>query len=326
MRHPLKYSLSVPWLIAGELLLLCNVSFAQVAPSAAAGPARVISTSQPAAAEANPGSKLVIGPGDLIEVTVFGASDFDKQVRVSDDGEVALPFIAPVAVVGLTPRQAEDIIAERLSEGGYFNNPRVSVFVKDYATQGISVLGEVQKPGIYQMLGSRTLLDAVSMAGGVTPKAGRVVTITHREHPDSPQTVSLSNTGNDPANNNLQLHPGDIVMVSKAGIVYVVGAVRQPTGIVLENPSLTVLQAIAMAQGTDPTAALNGAKLIRKSSSQPTEVPLPLKRILAGKSPDVKVQADDIIFIPSSAAKVAGKRGIEAILQAATGIAMYGKF
>jgi polysaccharide export outer membrane protein len=188
------------------------------------------------------------------------------------------------------------------------------------------VLGEVQRPGIYQMLGSRTLLDAISVAGGSTPKAGKVVTITHREQPSSPETVSLSNSAGDTGSNNVQLRPGDIIVISKAGIVYVVGAVRQPTGIVLENPSLTVLQAIAMAQGTDPTAALNGAKLIRKSSTQPTEIPIPLKRILAGKSPDVRVQADDIVFIPSSAAKVAGRRGIEAILQAATGIAMYGKF
>jgi polysaccharide export outer membrane protein len=307
------------------LLLLGDLCLAQAAtqPSHTATAPK---TEPAAAAESKAGAKLVIGPGDLIEVSVFGASDFDKQVRVSDDGEVALPFIAPVVVGGLTPRQAEDLIAERLSDGGFFNNPRVSVFVKDYATQGISVLGEVQKPGIYQMLGSRTLLDAISMAGGATPKAGRVVTITHRDEPDHPQVVNLSNSGTEAANNNVQLHPGDIVMVSKAGIVYVVGAVRQPTGIVLENPSLTVLQAIAMAQGTDPTASLNGAKLIRKSSTQPTEVPLPLKRILAGKSPDVRVQADDIIFIPSSAAKAASRRGIEAILQAATGIAMYGKF
>ena len=300
---------------------------AQTSASAAVPATPATSTAAPASPpETVDPPKLVIGRGDLIEVSVFGATDFDKQVRVSDDGDIALPFITPVVVEGLTTRQAEDVIAEKLSAGGYFNNPRVSVFVKDYVTQGISVLGEVQKPGIYQMLGSRTLLDAISIAGGTTPKAGRAVTITHRDHPGATETASLSNTAGEAGGNNVQLRPGDIVLVSKAGIVYVVGAVHQPTGIVLENPSLTVLQAIAMAQGTDPTAAMNGAKLIRKGSGQPTEIPIPLKRILAGKSPDIRVQADDIVFIPSSTAKAAGRRGIEAILQAATGVAMYGKF
>ena len=306
------------------MLLLCSFVSAQSGPVARdATPAGLAvapaSTSPPAEIP-----KLVIGRGDLIEVSVFGAPDFDKQVRVSDDGEIVLPFISAVVVEALTTRQAEDVIAQKLSAGGFFNNPRVSVFVKDYVTQGISILGEVQRPGIYQMLGSRTLLDAISMAGGTTQKAGRAVSITHRASPNSPETATLSN--GDAAQNNVQLHPGDIVLISKAGIVYVVGAVRQPTGIVLENPSLTVLQAIAMAQGTEPTAALNSAKLIRKSSTAPTEISIPLKRILAGKSPDVRVQADDIVFIPNSAAKAAGRRGIEAILQAATGISMYGRF
>jgi polysaccharide biosynthesis/export protein len=307
--------------IASALLLLCSIAPAQTAPPVPARPSSAGSASAP-----EEPAKLVIGRGDLVEVSVFGATDFNKQVRVSDDGDIALPFITPVVVEGLTTKQAEDVIAEKLSVGGFFNNPRVSVFVKDYVTQGVSVLGEVQKPGIYQMLGSRTLLDAISVAGGTTPKAGRVVTITHRDHPDTPETASLSTTAGDGGRNNVQLRPGDIVLVSKAGIVYVVGAVRQPTGIVLENPSLTVLQAIAMAQGTDPTASLNGAKVIRKSSGQASEIPIPLKRILAGKSPDIKVQADDIVFIPSSTAKAAGRRGLDAILQAATGVSMMARF
>jgi polysaccharide export outer membrane protein len=327
MRFCLSHSLKiVSWMVV-PWMLLSMLSPAQTVPPLPANPTPTTPATLPSTApEAKPGGKLLIGRGDLIEVMVFGAADFDKQVRVSDDGDVALPFIAPVPIASLTTRQAEELIAQRLSEGGFFNNPRVSVFVKDYATQGISVLGEVQKPGMYQMLGSRTLLDAISIAGGTTPKAGRVATVTHRDRPNAPEIASLSSPGGEAGSANVQLLPGDIVVVSKAGVVYVVGAVRQPTGIVLENPSLTVLQAIAMAQGTDPTASLNGAKLIRKSSTQPTEVPLPLKRILAGKSPDIRVQADDIIFIPSSAAKAAGRRGMEAILQAATGIAMYGKF
>jgi polysaccharide export outer membrane protein len=123
---------------------------------------------------------------------------------------------------------------------------------------------------------------------------------------------------------NVDIFPGDTIVVSKAGIVYVVGDVRRPSGVMMENGTqMTVLQAIAMAEGTTPTASLNGAKIIRKTPKGPQEMPLELKKILAAQSPDIQLQADDIIFVPGSAAKGAAKRGLEAIIQAATGLAIY---
>lgn len=116
-------------------------------------------------------------------------------------------------------------------------------------------------------------------------------------------------------------------MVTKAGMVYVVGAVKTATGIVLENSGgITVLQALATAGGTMPTAALNGAKIIRKNSSGPVEVPLQLKKILAAKSPDVKLQAEDILFVPNSTGKTAGGIALEAGLRLATTVAAYAVF
>lgn len=266
---------------------------------------------------------LAIGAGDLISVSVLGAPDFDRQFRVSGKGSVALPFIGNVQVAGLTVGNAETLIAQRLADGGYFNNPRVSLLVKEYATQGISVLGEVRKPGIYELLGNRTLLDAISTAGGTTEKASKSVSITHRDQPDTPTTVSLPGAFDPSGPRNVELRPGDIVVVAKAGIVYVVGDVRQPTGIVLENQSLTVLQAIAMAQGTNPNAALDKSRLIRKGTDGPTEISIPLKQMLAAKSPDVKLLPDDIIFVPNSLAKSATRRSLEIILQTVSGIAIY---
>jgi polysaccharide export outer membrane protein len=124
----------------------------------------------------------------------------------------------------------------------------------------------------------------------------------------------------------MMVHPGDTVVVSKAGMVYVVGDVKEPTGIVMESPHLTVLQAIAMAHGTNPTASLKSVKLIRKGNSAPQEIAIPLNMILEAKEPDLLLQPDDIVFVPNSTAKTVTRRGLEAMLQAATGVAIYGRY
>lgn len=266
--------------------------------------------------------QLVIGSGDLLEVSVFGANEYTKQVRVSDSGEVTLPFINAVKVAGLTIEAAEQAIGKLLSDGGYFKDPQVSVVEKEYATQGISVLGEVQKPGIYPLLGPRMLLEAISAAGGITPRAGRTVTITHRNDPQHPQVVPIS-YDNQSANDNVRVFPGDTVAVSRAGVVYVVGDVKLPTGVIMDKAHVTVLQAIAMAQGTNPTASLDRSMIIRKTSDGQQEIPIPLKKILSAQAPDVKLQAEDIIFVPTSTAKTAGRRTLEAVIQTATGLAIY---
>ncbi len=268
----------------------------------------------------------LIGAGDLLDVSVFGAPEYEKQVRVSGSGEISLPMVGAVHVAGLTASQAEALLAKTLADGQLFNDPRVSVFIKEYATQGVSVLGEVQKPGIYPLLGARTLFDAISAAGGTTPKAGKVVTITKRDRPQQPETVTLAFDANGGMSSNVAVHPGDTVVVTKAGIVYVVGDVRRPSGIVMENSELTVLQAIAKAEGTNPTAALANARLIRKSADGQHEIPVDLKKILQSKAPDLQLRPNDILFVPNSAAKTAGKRGIEAVLQTVTGIAIYGRY
>jgi len=266
---------------------------------------------------------MLIGGGDLLQVTVYG-TDFDRQVRVTDTGEISLPLLGTVKVGGLSIEQAEQSVGRELERRGYFTDPQVAIFDREYATQAISVLGEVQKPGIYPLPGARTLFDAISAAGGTTEKAGNEVTIAHRGHTDKPQVVPLSYVGDSSVHSNVKVLPGDTVVVARAGIVYVVGDVRKPSGIVMQNSQLTALQAIAMAEGTNPTAALNRSKLIRKTPQGGlNEVPLPLKKILAAKAPDVNLQPNDILFVPSSAAKSAARRSVEAIVQTATGLAIY---
>ena len=185
------------------------------------------------------------------------------------------------------------------------------------------MLGEVQRPGIYPLPGRRSLFDAISAAGGVTARAGNTITITHRSQPQESQVVRLPADETLPPQSNVSVLPGDTVVVSKAGLVYVVGDVRMPGGFVLENSDLTVLQAIAMAQGTNTTAKLDNTILIRKSPEGRQEIPILLSKVMSAQSPDPKLQADDIVFVPRSTAKAATRRALEAVLQTVTGVAIY---
>lgn len=280
------------------------------------------SSATPAASPAT-SSEMLIGPGDLLKISVLGAQDFDQELRVSSGGDATLALIGSVHIAGLTTEQAGLLIRKRLMDGGFFSDPQVAIFEKEYATQGVSVLGEVQKPGVYPLIGPHRLFDVLSQAGGTTAKAGMQVTITRQNDQQSPLVVNMSA---DPLKNNeanAEVHPGDTVVVSKAGIVYVVGDVHKPSGFVMENNGMTVLQALAMSEGPNATAALGGSKIIRRGPSGPTEVHVDLKKMLASKAPDLKLQAEDILFIPRSAAKNAGAQTLDAIVRVATGVAVY---
>jgi polysaccharide biosynthesis/export protein len=271
-----------------------------------------------------PIAEIPIGAGDLLDVAVFGSEDFHPQVRVSSSGEINLPLVGSLHVAGLSPELVRELIQRKLREGNFYKSPQVSVFVKEYGTENIYVLGEVQKPGSYSILSAQDVLQALALAGGTTPKAGRTVTISN---PARPQEISLDLTGKtEQLKANTTLLPGDTILVSKAGVVYVIGDVRLPTAVVMDNPNLTVLQAIAVAQGTNPTASLDSAKLIRRGLGGPVERPLPLRKMLTAEVHDIPVQADDIIFVPTSRAKAFTKRSLEAIIQAATGVAMYARY
>ncbi|MGZ4899972.1 MAG: polysaccharide biosynthesis/export family protein [Candidatus Angelobacter sp.] len=266
---------------------------------------------------------LRVGGGDLLQVSVFGAPDYNYDVRVADDGYVNLPLIGTVRVAGMTPREVAADLRGQLSQHGYFNNPEVGVLVKEYATQGVSVLGEVQKPGIYPLLGARTLFDLISAAQGTTPTAGDRVSVIHRDRPQQPEIVKLNYDARDSTQSNVPVFPGDTIVVQKAGIMYVVGDVQKPSGIVMVNPNLTVLKAIALAQGTNPNAALDGARLVRKTADGQTEIPLHLKQMLAAKIPDMRVEPEDVIFVPNSMFKTGFKKGLEAAIATVTGVVIY---
>jgi len=269
-------------------------------------------------AAAESGSSLRLEAGDLVDVGVYNVPELTTKARVSSKGEIYLPLIDYVPIAGLTAEQAEGLIQKRLSDGGFVKNPHVTLFVDQYASQGASILGEVARPGVYPVPGQQRLFDLISAAGGFTERAGRSITVTRRDQPDKPITVPLSRNVTDNPESNIPVLPGDTIIVRKADLVYVVGDVGRPSGFLMDSGHLTVLQAIALAGGTTRTANLGGTRIIHRAASGLSETPVELKKILRAKAPDVTMQADDILFVPTSATKVFAGRAIEAAMQAAT--------
>ncbi len=253
----------------------------------------------------NDRSALVIGPGDEIEVTVYGAPDLSQHSRVNGNGNISMPLIGYVRLAGLSSSEAELAIANQLRQGNVINDPNVSVYVKEYASSGISVAGEVARPGVYSAVGPHRLFDILHSAGGLTERAASRATISHRGDENS-NTVELSAEPLRMATSNIELLPGDTVYVAKAGIVYVLGEVGKPGGYVLNSTGgVTVLRVVAAAGGPTHVASVGGTKMLRRTPNGLQELRVPLKELLHAKVADIPVQADDIIYVPSSRLKTA---------------------
>lgn len=284
---------------------------------------QTVDRSTSAGASQGDAQNLQIGPGDLLDINVYDVPELILKMRVDDNGNVALPLVGTEHWAGLTPLQAQDLLKKKLVEGGFVKTPEATILVDEYATQGISVGGEVNQPGIYPLLGPHRLNDAISAAGGLTPRAGHTVTIEHRDDPENPMVLELPNSRN-LSSANIFLRPGDSVVVAKAGVVYVVGDVVHPGAFLMENNTrLTILQAIAMSQGPTKTALLTQARIVRKTPQGVQEVPVALDKIMKGRMPDRLLEADDIVFLPSSKLKDAGAVTVHAAIAAAASIAAY---
>ena len=282
-----------------------------VAPSSVAAPS--------SAATRALDSSIRLGKGDLVDVSVYDVPELTTKTRVNGMGDIDMPLINEVHVEGLTVNEATKAIEQRLDNGGFVRNPHVQLFVSEYNSDRTSILGEVARPGLYPVLGEQHLFNLLSAAGGLSQAAGRSITIAHKAEPDKPIVVQISRNLEDHPDSNVPIYPGDIVMVRRADVVYVVGDVNRPSGFLMDNAGkLSVLQAIALAGGTTNTAKLGGARIIRKGPQGVTELPVSLKRILQAKLSDVPLQADDILFVPGSARKVISGRTAEAALQLAS--------
>ena len=267
--------------------------------------------------------RLLIGPGDLLAINVFNIPELTQTVRVSDTGDAVLSLIGNMHLAGMTVSEAATALENEYRNRNMLVDPHVSILVTEYATEGVSVLGEVTRPGVYPLLGPHTLMDIISAAGGLTPSAGGTLTIRRRSGAE--QMVELN--ANDPQKalaQDVELQPSDMVVVARAAIVYVVGDVGKPGGFSMQNNGrITVLQAIALASGANKTAALGHAKVIHKTPSGYQGADIHLSQVLQGKAPDMALAPEDIVFVPNSKLKSAVAGGFSPAVQAATSAVIY---
>lgn len=280
-------------------------------------------TASNGSAPGDEGSSLLrLSPGDLIEVGVYNVPELNTKARIGNSGDVYLPLVDYVHVGGLTVEEAQNLIEKRLESGGFVRSPHVTIFLDESPSQGVTMLGEVYKPGIYPLLGERKLYDLISAAGGFTPSAGRKVSVIRQQSKSGPITVNLPRNLADDLQDDIEIFPGDTIAVPRAPIIYVVGDVGRPAGLLVDNGSLTVLQALALAGGPNHTAKISGVRIIRKGPAGMTETRVPLKRMLEAKAPDITLQADDILFVPLSGMRVAAAQAATAAISAGAGLAV----
>jgi polysaccharide export outer membrane protein len=267
---------------------------------------------------------LKIAPGDLLHISVFDVPEMTQEVRVGAQGEAQLALIGNVKLAGLTSQEAEETIARELRDRKLLIRPQVNVLIKEFNSQGVSVIGEVQHPGVYQVLGARSLLDVVSMAGGLTNVADTRITVKRRRGSDQTITTRLA-TDNPTAslNNNVQIYPGDLILVPRAGVVYVMGDVNKPGGFVMQDSGrITLLQALAQAGGPSKSASLNKAVLMRRNNDGYETRKLHVGKMEKGEEPDLQLQANDILFVPNNRLKNA-MTGTQAVVAALGSASIY---
>jgi polysaccharide export outer membrane protein len=316
------------------------VAFCSAIILATGGLSTVHAAVEPEAAQGSE-PEYVLGPDDQIQVWALGVEEMPQRpIRIDPAGYIDLPVAGRVKAAGLTVGQLRSQLAERLS--AEVREPRVTVDITDFGSQPVSVLGAVAEPGVHQLRGRKTLAEVLSLAGGLLADAGPAIKITRRAEwgpiplptakPDATNAFSVAEiklkdfmAANHPAEN-IMIRPNDVISVPRAETIYVMGAVRKPGGFPLnERESLSVLQALSLAEGLGATPAAQNSKILRVAAGSPErkEIPIDLKKVLAGKETDVPLQPNDILFVPTSASKQAAARALEATIQTLSGVIIW---
>jgi polysaccharide export outer membrane protein len=291
-------------------------------------------TAKPAASSS---SDYTIGAGDVLTVTLSEAPEFGGKFRVADSGVISIPGVAtPIKAEGQSPIELANSIREALIEAKQLRDPRVTVFVDEFHGRTVSVLGAVAKPAVYPLQKRTTVLEALSLAGGALPNAGNTVTIVRgpasaestNTAVGSVQTFQMSNlTSGRDLSANVEVKNGDVVSVSAAQVVYVVGAVVRPGGFTIQDSSsgVSVVQAVALAEGFTSVASRRGI-IVRQSTSDHSriEIPVDIGQMMAGKVTDAVLAPNDILFVPTSGARRTAKVVGDVAMAAVNGVAIYG--
>ena len=285
-------------------------------------------------------SSYLLGPNDQIKIWVLGVEEIgDKPIKIDPSGDLDLPLVGKVHAAGLTTGQLKANLVQRYSKD--LLKPQVSVELTEFGSQPVSIMGAVNRPGIHQLEGHKTLVETISLAEGLRPDAGPRVNISRQVRygpiplpnakPDASGKYSVADvgvkdllSGTHPAEN-IVVFPNDVITIPTAEAVFVIGEVKKPGEVVLRGDGVTVLQALSSAEGFGTTPAPQNSKIVRVTpgSSERKEIPVDLNKILAGKSEDIAMRPNDILVVPPSGPKRVAARAMEAAIQAATGIAIW---
>ena len=278
-----------------------------------------------------------VGPEDVLAISVTDAPEFSGRFRVNQSGYLVMTSLPnPLKADGLTPMELSTELRKALEDAKLYQDPTVNVFVEEYHSRSVTIVGAVTKPGIYPLHKRSTVIQAISEAGLMPTTGNRVTLISANagssaepKASETAQTFELGKlmSGKDPSVN-VEVHDGDVINVATADIVYVVGAVTKPGGFVQQDrgAGVTALQAIALAEGMTSVAAAHSGLIIRRNADESARenIPIDLAKIMSGKQGDVPLQPNDILFVPLSGTKqtlhVMGQVGMAAV----NGVAFYG--
>lgn len=316
---------------------LCLATFAALALSPDSYPqntsaASAIPNAAPAQQRSVPGSNgqtpmvtvpedfatLTLGPGYLLNVQVYDEPDLSGATRVDTEGNISLPFLGTIHVTGQTLPQTQMAIEQKFKDKGILKNPQVTINIEQFATRSATVLGEVENPGRVELLAPHNLLDVIGLAGGETALAGNEVEVKHAEAAGAKQAVyHYSRNSDGDSIRHVMVQPGDTVIVKRAGIVYVLGAVNRPGGYAMqEDGELNVAQAISLAQGLAMQAKTSGLRVVKHGADgQLVEVSVPYNKMMDGKEAPLNLAAGDIVYVPVSKVKAVFSTGSSLIGQ-----------
>jgi len=247
-----------------------------------------------------------VGPKDLLEISVFGLDELNKTVRVSEDGMITLPLLGEVEVEGLTKGELEKKLSQLLEEK-YLQNPQLTVFIREYQSKRVSVLGAVETPGTYELLGRQTLLQIISKAGGLTQDAGKEIIVIRQQEDGTSTSLKISIEDlilKGDASLNIPLQFDDIINIpiDKVVYVYVFGQVRNPGALNVKKSNIpTLLQAIAQAGGFSERASKGGVLIKRiDKDGEEIQIKVNVKEIIKGKKKDIQLEEDDVVYVPET--------------------------
>lgn len=296
------------------------------------------------------GPDYKLGPEDVVSIAVLNLPEMSQTVRVENDGTINVKLLGRVPAAGLTTAELKKEL-EREWGKSYIEDPVVSVFIKEFHSTPVSVVGAVAKPGLYQLPGSRTLLQVIAMAGGVNmpgtaagnmqggAPAGRWAYITRKNgFADLRLTEGIQKLAPDQVKVdlgrllyshdntlNIPVKPFDTITVSKAGIVYVVGSVQRSGGFTLEDvDSLTALQALSLAQGCAGACNMHKDEIVHPLPGGGRQVTyINLGKIMKGKAKDPILKANDMLIVPGSIMKGFGLSTIGMGLTTVSGLLIW---